>query len=131
MKLVRRALLAVVLLVVAAVVVPPAWFAVFPVTRATLPPAERRLVLRDGLGVNVLEAGKAGAEPPIVLVHGLPGSAYEWRPTLDALAAQGRHAFAYDRVGYGNSDPRPDGGAFSVEANARELLAVSRGARPA
>lgn len=124
MKLVRRALLAVVLLVVAVVVAPPVWFAVFPVTRATMPAAERRLVLRDGLGVNVLEAGKAGAAPPVVLVHGLPGSAYEWRPTMDALAAQGRHVFAYDRVGFGNSDPRPDGSAFSVEENARELNAV-------
>lgn len=124
MKLVRRALLALVVLLLALLVLPPIWYALFPVARTQLPPAGRRVALPGGVAVNVLEAGRPGTSPPIVLVHGLPGSAYEWRPTLDALAARGRHAFAYDRVGFGNSDPRPEGSPFTVEQNARELVAV-------
>ncbi len=124
MKLVRRALLALLVLLLALLVLPPLWFALFPVARTPLPPAERRVALPGGVAVNVLEAGRAGTSPPIVLVHGLPGSAYEWRSTLDALAARGRHALAYDRVGFGHSDPRPDDSPFTVEQNARELLAV-------
>jgi len=124
MKLVRRALLALLLLLAAVLVLPPLWFALFPVARTELPPAERRVALQGGVAVNVLEAGRAGTSPPIVLVHGLPGTAYEWRPTLDALAARGRHALAYDRVGFGHSDPRPDGSPFTVDENASELLAV-------
>lgn len=124
MKLVRRALLALVVLLLALLVLPPLWFALFPVARTTLPPAGRRVELAGGVGVNVLEAGRPGTSPPIVLVHGLPGNAYEWRSTLDALDARGRHALAYDRVGFGHSDPRPDGSPFTVEQNARELLAL-------
>jgi pimeloyl-ACP methyl ester carboxylesterase len=71
--------------------------------------------------VNVVLAG-SGA--PVVLVHGLPGCAYDWRELSRALAARGLRAIAYDRVGYGYSDPRPDGGRFSVEENALELLGL-------
>lgn len=112
----RRMGLALLVLGVAAVALPPLWYAVFPPPRPELPPAGRRVALADGVHVNVVERG---AGPPVVLVHGLPGSAYDWRPTLDALAARGVRALAYDRVGYGWSDARPV--PATLEANAREL----------
>jgi pimeloyl-ACP methyl ester carboxylesterase len=117
---IRRLLLALLLLVFAAVALPPLWFRLFREPAPELPPPGRRVVLAGGVGVNVVEEG---AGPPVVLVHGLPGSAYDWAPTSAALAQRGRRAIAYDRVGYGWSDPRPDD-AFSVEANAAELLAL-------
>jgi pimeloyl-ACP methyl ester carboxylesterase len=55
-----------------------------------------------------------------VLVHGHPGSAYDWRVLVPALAARGFRAIAYDRVGYGRSDARRDG-EYTFAANAREL----------
>jgi pimeloyl-ACP methyl ester carboxylesterase len=70
--------------------------------------------------VNVVEEG---AGPPVLLVHGLPGSAYDWRLVSALLAARGRRAIAYDRVGYGWSDARPDD-AFTVASNGAELLAL-------
>jgi pimeloyl-ACP methyl ester carboxylesterase len=42
---------------------------------------------------------------------------------MPELAARGFRAIAYDRVGYGRSDPRGDGD-YTFAANARELLAL-------
>ncbi len=116
----RRLGLALLLVVLAAVALPPLWFRLFREPAPELPPAGRRVVLASGVAVNVVEQG---AGPAVVLVHGLPGSAYDWRLTSPALAQRGRRAIAYDRVGYGWSDARPDD-AFTLESNAAELLAL-------
>jgi pimeloyl-ACP methyl ester carboxylesterase len=114
----RRIFLALVLLLLAALALPPLWFRLFREPVPELPPPGRRVVLASGAGVNVVEQG-AGA--PVVLVHGLPGTAYSWRLTSAALAARGVRALAYDRIGYGWSDPRTNG-AFTIASNAQELL---------
>lgn len=116
----RRILLGLVLLVVAAVALPPLWFAVLPAERPELPPPGRRVPVADGVAVNLVEHG---AGPPVVLVHGLPGTAYDWRALTGPLAERGVRAFAYDRVGFGHSDPRPDGDA-TITRNAQELLGL-------
>jgi len=115
--MIRRIGLALLLIVLAALVLPPLWFRLFREPVPELPPPGRRVALASGVGVNVVEQG---AGKPVVLVHGLPGTAYDWRATSAALAARGLRALAYDRVGYGWSDPRRDG--FTFESNARELL---------
>ena len=99
-----RILLFLLALLVAAIALPPLWYALFPVAAPELPPAGRRVEVSPGLGVNVIEAG---AGPPVLLVHGHPGCAYEWQPFMAELAQRSFRAIAYDRVGYGRSDPRP------------------------
>jgi pimeloyl-ACP methyl ester carboxylesterase len=116
----RRTLLALAALLAAALLLPPLWYALFPETRPELPPPGRRVEVAPGVGVNLIEAGDG---PPLVLVHGHPGCAYDWAPLQRELAARGHRVLAYDRVGYGRSDGRP-GGDYTVEANARELLAL-------
>ncbi len=117
----KRLLAFVGVLVLAAIAVPPLYFAVFPAEAPPeLPPPGRRLMLPGGVGVNVLDTGRG---PAVVMVHGLPGSAYEWRETIREVAARGRRAIAYDRVGYGHSDARREG-RHTPAANADELLAV-------
>ncbi len=116
----RRLLLGVVILLAAAVALPPAWYAVFPPQAPELPAAGRRLDVGDGLAVNAIERGSGSA---VVMVHGLPGSGYDWRPLVDAVAARGRRAIAYDRIGYGRSDGRRDGD-FTFDANARDLVGL-------
>ncbi len=117
----KRFLLIVGLLVGAVIVLPPLWYVVFPADPPpNLPPAGKRVDLGTGVSVNVLEEGSGSA---VVLVHGLPGSAYDWRALLPELARRGTRAIAYGRVGYGRSDPRPDHD-FTPEANADELLAL-------
>ncbi len=116
----RRLLLGLLLLVVAAIALPPLWFAMFPYRAPDLPPAGRLVEVAPGVHVNVLEEGSG---PPVVLVHGHPATGYDWEPLMHELAARGRRAIAYDRVGYGRSDGRPDGD-YTVAANANELLGL-------
>ena len=113
----RRVLITLVLLLAAAIGVPPLWFRVFPVKTPQLDAPETFVALASGPRMHAIVRGEG---PPVVLVHGLPGQAQEWRDTLELLAAHGRRVIAIDRLGYGHSDPR-DGDNFTFEANAREL----------
>src|SRR5689334_14434297 len=47
------------------------------------------------------ERGPQGA---IVLLHDLPGGAFAWEGVLPALAGLGRAVYAFDMLGYGQSD---------------------------
>lgn len=115
----KRFALVSVTIIIAVLALPPLWFAIFSVDPPPdLPPADRRVVLRDGTNMHVLESGHGR---PIVLVHGLPGSSYEWRNTTKSLAALGMHAIAIDRIGYGRSDSR-EATPFTPSSNASELL---------
>lgn len=117
----KRALVVLLVLIGALIVLPPLWYAVFPGDPPPeLPPAGRRVELPGGVGVNVVEQGTG---PPVVLVHGLPGTAYDWRELSPELAKRGRRAIAYGRVGWGRSDPRTNG-TYTPEANAAELVAL-------
>ena len=117
----KRSLLIIAMGLIAAIVLPPVWFVLFPSEPPPpLPPAGKRIVLHDGTGLNVLDSGQGA---PVVLVHGLPGSGYDWRETVDALNALGLRAIAYDRVGYGYSDPRKSG-AYTPESNGAELIGL-------
>lgn len=51
---------------------------------------------------------EAGARPPLVLLHDSLGSVAQWRtfPAEIALASR-RRVVAYDRAGFGRSDPHP------------------------
>jgi non-heme chloroperoxidase len=113
----RRILLVLVLLLTAAVALPPLWFKLFPAKVLQLDAPETFVALASGARMHAIVRGEG---PPVVLVHGLPGQASEWRETTQLLAALGRRVIAIDRIGYGHSDAR-DGADFSFDANAREL----------
>jgi haloalkane dehalogenase len=87
--------------------------------------AEERVALpRLGFATRVLRAG-AGA--PVVLLHGNPDNAGEWRPVLRELGGAGR-ALAPDLPGFGAGDEPPASFDYSRAAFERffdELLAAS------
>lgn len=116
----KRLATAVAVLLLAAIVLPPLWFTVFPQPLPELPPPGRRVEVSPGVSVNLIEEGSG---TPVVLVHGHPGTAYDWSALIPELSRRGFHALAYDRVGYGRSDGRQSGG-YTVDANAEELLAL-------
>lgn len=116
----RRTFLGAAVALVLIVIVPPAWYGLFPSPLPALPPEGREVVTSDGVGINVVDTGSG---PPIVLTHGLPGSAYDWRELTPLLADQGFRVIAYDRLGYGHSDLRPDEN-YTIEANTNDLLAL-------
>jgi pimeloyl-ACP methyl ester carboxylesterase len=61
----------------------------------------------------------AGQGPPLVLIHGVGGSIYDWRHLLEPLSA-GHRVIAVDLLGSGESDfpARED---YSIAAQARRL----------
>lgn len=86
------------------------------------PPPEpgARVEFFTGAAVNAFDEGEG---PPVVLVHGLPGSAYEWGRLPELLIDSGFRVIRYDRVGYGHSSLRL-GSGDPLRANALELAAL-------
>jgi pimeloyl-ACP methyl ester carboxylesterase len=72
----------------------------------------------NGVLTRVLEAGSAGTT--VVLVHGAGGRAERWARSLEALAAAGYRAYAFDLPGHGFA-AKGAGVACSVPAY-RDLL---------
>jgi pimeloyl-ACP methyl ester carboxylesterase len=60
----------------------------------------------DGRVLAVLEAGDESG-PAVVAIHGTPGSGLIWRGLAEDAQARGIRLLAYDRPGYGGSDPHP------------------------
>jgi pimeloyl-ACP methyl ester carboxylesterase len=85
------------------------------------PGAVRRGYLTvDGRQVHYRIAGEG---PPLVLLHQSPKSTAELEPHLARLAA--RHtAIAFDRPGYGGSDPLPGAAEPTMEGYLDNLVAV-------
>jgi len=70
---------------------------------ATLADPGGAFVTVNGVRVYTLQAGPADG-PVILLLHGMGGSTFSWRENIDALAAAGYRAIAFDRPGFGLSD---------------------------
>jgi pimeloyl-ACP methyl ester carboxylesterase len=60
----------------------------------------------DGRMLAVLEAGDESGHA-VVAIHGTPGSGLLWRGLAEDAEARGIRLLAYDRPGYGGSDPHP------------------------
>jgi pimeloyl-ACP methyl ester carboxylesterase len=71
--------------------------------RTASPTRGRIFTIHYNLSYLALNA-EAGGQGAIVLLHDLPGGAYVWQPLLPALAATGRAVYAFDMLGYGESD---------------------------
>ncbi len=86
------------------------------------PPGEYHLLGDHRLYIHCMGSGA----PAVVLESGLGGSAVEWRPVQTALAG-GQRVCAYDRGGYGWSDPGPmPRDAAQLAAELHELLSAAR-----
>ncbi|GAA3029356.1 hypothetical protein GCM10010448_09170 [Streptomyces glomeratus] len=64
----------------------------------------RRFVETNGLRVHLTEAGTG---PLVLLLHGFPETAYDWRHQMAPPAAAGYHVVAPDQRGYGRTS-RPE-----------------------
>jgi non-heme chloroperoxidase len=116
-----RKLIIWIVLMVGMVAAVPAYYAQFGATPPPPPRAGVPVALPDGTKLNVVEFGPG---PNVVLVHGTPGSAYDWGSLPKDLVTAGRHVVVYDRKGYGFSDRRAEGEAHTLDANAKELIAL-------
>ena len=55
-----------------------------------------------------------GEGSPVILVHGLGGSAAGWLPSFGALAARHR-VYALDLIGHGRTDPPESGSLHALD----------------
>lgn len=76
-----------------------------------------RTITVDGYRIHYLVEGPAGGEV-VVLVHGLGGSAEDWRSLGPDFAHAGYRVYMPDLVGYGRSE-RPAGFSYSVRDEAK------------
>ncbi len=93
-------------------------------------PEEGRIVETDFGPIYVEEMGPETG-PVLLLLHGSVGWSRMWRPTQEALAAEGYRAIAFDMppMGWSFRDPGKD---YSRQTQAARLLALTRalGVRP-
>lgn len=73
--------------------------------------------------VTVHHEDSGGDGRPVVLIHGWPLSGASWNDTVPALTAAGLRVITYDRRGFGQSDPAPDG-RYDYDALASDLAAL-------
>jgi pimeloyl-ACP methyl ester carboxylesterase len=88
---------------------------------------ERELKLAGGGRLRYLAGGDG---PPILLVHGLGGSALNWVAVAPALAGRSR-VLVPDLPGHGGSDPAPGLSSLEPFADALAGLLEHEGAAPA
>jgi pimeloyl-ACP methyl ester carboxylesterase len=75
--------------------------------------AERRIEVPQG-GTRVLEVDGPRPEHPVLLFHGNPSNAGDWRPFLDRLEGR-RRTIAPDLLGWGKSD-RPESFEWTMDS---------------
>lgn len=71
-------------------------------------------------------AGEATGRPPLLLLHGGPGSAHDSMEVLDRLSAGGRQVISYDQLGCGASYVEGQPELWRCETWVEELSALRR-----
>ena len=66
----------------------------------------------------------AGEGPPVMLIHGIPGSAGVWDPVVGRLVAGGHRVLAPDLLGFGGSSRPREVEALWIDSQGEALVAV-------
>jgi pimeloyl-ACP methyl ester carboxylesterase len=116
---------------------PPARAAVVHTDFSTLPPygngalpvgiRSRQIANVNGMTVHILEAGyETPGRPAVLLLHGFPELAYNWRKVMPSLAAAGYHVIAPDQRGYGRTIGWDD--SYDADPDPFRILNMTRDA---
>lgn len=81
----------------------------------------RRRVQVEGVTLSVIDVGSG---PAVLLLHGFPGSAMDWRHQIPALVADGYRVVACDLLGLGRSDRPQEPEHYTVVRDAARTLAL-------
>ena len=66
---------------------------------------------------NYIEKGQGA---PVILIHGLAASLYDWEMLMPELASAGYHSYALDLLGHGDS-PKPEERSYKIKWVLRHL----------
>lgn len=76
-----------------------------PAARSTTASGQRGIVRSVHYTLSfIAQNPERGPQGAIVLLHDLPGGAFVWERVMPALAATGRAVYAFDLLGFGQSD---------------------------
>ncbi|CAH2602450.1 Alpha/beta hydrolase [Rhodovastum atsumiense] len=75
------------------------------------------------VGPHHLSVTRRGSGPSIVLLHGIPTSAYLWREVVPPLVSAGFETITIDLLGYGRSD-KPEAADLGLAAQAERVAGV-------
>jgi pimeloyl-ACP methyl ester carboxylesterase len=85
---------------------------------------ERFDVAAGGLTFSALGQGPPGGRP-VLFLHGFPQTSWSWHHQLDALAASGFRAVAFDQRGYSSGARPPNIDDYRIDALVADALAVA------
>ena len=77
------------------------------------------MTLPDGRKLHLLDEGVGD---PLLLVHGLPGTSWDWGPSRQALVERGFRVLSVDRAGYGFRTLAPISGDYTYARNGRDVV---------
>jgi pimeloyl-ACP methyl ester carboxylesterase len=81
-------------------------------------------VVARGLTFSALAAGPLDGRP-VLLLHGFPQTSWCWRAQIDALAAAGYRALAFDQRGYSAGARPPAVADYGMDELVADVLAVA------
>ena len=90
------------------------------------PDISAKVQLSEGVsyGYVHVKPSTSSNKPYILLLHGFPGSSYDWRYQIDFLAKEGYGVLAPDLLGYGDTDKPTDIEAYKGKKMARETASL-------
>lgn len=97
-------------------------------TAGALPDDLPRVPLAAGEGVTLRTVVQGPEDGPLViLLHGFPESATEWRALIPRLAAAGYRVLAPDQRGYGDSSKPQGAEQYVLDRLAEDVVALAEG----
>jgi pimeloyl-ACP methyl ester carboxylesterase len=85
---------------------------------------ERFEVAANDLTFSAVAGGPGGGRP-VVFLHGFPQTSWSWHHQIDAVAAGGYRAFAFDQRGYSPGARPPNVDDYRIDALVADVLAVA------
>jgi pimeloyl-ACP methyl ester carboxylesterase len=85
---------------------------------------EPTMIAVNGVELEVFEAGRENAGPPIVFCHGWPEHAFSWRHQVPALVEAGYHVIIPNQRGFGRSARPENLIEYDIEHLTGDLVAL-------
>ena len=93
-------------------------------TSIAFPDISTKVQLPNGTNYGYALVKPSGNKPYILLLHGFPSSAHDWRHQIGFLAKEGYGVIAPDLLGYGDTDKPKEPEAYRLKKMAGEAASL-------